>query len=260
MTLARQEDLPSHQFIARMTDGSELILQRINDGYINATALCKACGKLFADYRRNSQTKAFLEALEASMGIPIDELIQTLMAVPNDQRGTWVHPHVAIHLAQWASPTFAVQVSTWVYEWMRGELVERPKPSDNPFHLIIRQAEAALDLQAQQLILANQQAATSKTVLRLSERIEALEDKAEHAFGGPECYTVKGYARRQGKNLPTSTLQKLGKEASQMCREQHRTIGEVPDEAFGVINTYPEEILSIVFFNNNFLRDSDAEA
>jgi len=28
-----------------------------------------------------------------------------------------VHPYVAIHLAQWLSPRFAVQVSKWVYNW-----------------------------------------------------------------------------------------------------------------------------------------------
>jgi hypothetical protein len=35
--------------------------------------------------------------------------------------GTWVHPQVAIHLAQWLSAKFAVQVSRWIYEWMSGK-------------------------------------------------------------------------------------------------------------------------------------------
>jgi hypothetical protein len=30
---------------------------------------------------------------------------------PNEQRGTWVHLQVAIHLAVWCSPTCAVQVA-----------------------------------------------------------------------------------------------------------------------------------------------------
>ena len=38
-----------------------------------------------------------------------------------DIQGTWVHPQVAINLGQWASPKFAVLVSTWVFEWMRGD-------------------------------------------------------------------------------------------------------------------------------------------
>ena len=34
----------------------------------------------------------------------------------NDNRGTWVHPKVAINIAQWISPEFDVQVSTWVHQ------------------------------------------------------------------------------------------------------------------------------------------------
>jgi len=32
--------------------------------------------------------------------------------------GTWLHPKLAIALAQWCSPTFALQVSDWVMQWM----------------------------------------------------------------------------------------------------------------------------------------------
>ncbi|SKA90210.1 KilA-N domain-containing protein [Thiothrix eikelboomii] len=92
-------------------------MQRPEDGYMNATAMCQATVKQFADYNRLSATTAFLTALSTDMGIPISELIQTVRG-GNGQQGTWVHPHVAIHLAQWLSPEFAVKVSRWVFEWM----------------------------------------------------------------------------------------------------------------------------------------------
>jgi len=102
------------------------ILQRESDGFINATAMCKACNKLFADYRRLKTTGEFLTALSADMGIPISleaqipasELIQSLKGGKSSEQGTWVHPDIAIHLAQWLSPQFAVQVSRWVREWI----------------------------------------------------------------------------------------------------------------------------------------------
>ncbi|MBC7507046.1 MAG: KilA-N domain-containing protein [Sandarakinorhabdus sp.] len=97
-----------------------LIQQRTADGYINATAMCKAAGRLFADYARLAQTKAFLAELSSVMGIPITELIQSVGGGTPELQGTWVHPQVSIHLAQWASPKFAVQVSQWVVEWMSG--------------------------------------------------------------------------------------------------------------------------------------------
>lgn len=96
----------------------ELIPQRVTDGYINATAMCKAAGKSFADYNRLGSTNDFLNELSSEMGIPITELIQSVGGGTPHLQGTWVHPQVSIHLAQWASPRFAVRVSQWVLEWM----------------------------------------------------------------------------------------------------------------------------------------------
>ena len=105
------------QFIKHAYAGA-VVEQRAMDGYINATAMCKVAGKLFADYGRLLSTQEFLEALSADMGIPISQLVQSVKC--GFAQGTWVHPQVAIHLAQWLSPTFAVQVTKWVYDWISG--------------------------------------------------------------------------------------------------------------------------------------------
>ena len=65
---------------------------------INATALCRAGNKLIADYLRLSNTKAYLEAVESNMGIPILELIK--VNTGGDHSGTWVHRKIGYHLAQ----------------------------------------------------------------------------------------------------------------------------------------------------------------
>ena len=99
-----------------------VIPQRPQDGYINATVLCQNAGKLFADYRRLSQTNEFLDELSLDMGIPISNLVQVIRGRGDRiAQGTWVHPQVAINLGQWLSPTFAVQVSKWVFDWMEGK-------------------------------------------------------------------------------------------------------------------------------------------
>jgi hypothetical protein len=90
------------------------LLVRDCDGYINATALCKAGGKLFNSYHQNNQTKAYVQALERATGIPVLKIIESKKG---KNGGTWVHPQVATHLAQWISPEFAVQVTTWISEW-----------------------------------------------------------------------------------------------------------------------------------------------
>lgn len=118
-----------HQYslalIQHSTNGT-VIDQRAKDGYINATALCKAAGKMLADYLRLGSTKAFFDELSADMGIPISEIIQIVKGGDSAFQGTWVHPQVAIHLGQWASPKFAVLVSKWVHEWMSGRAPQVP--------------------------------------------------------------------------------------------------------------------------------------
>jgi hypothetical protein len=98
-----------------------IIYQRPKDGYINATAMCQAAGKQWFDYRRLTVTNAFIEALATETGIPGSDLAQSMKGGDIRFQGTWVHPQVAINLAQWLSVKFAVQVSQWVFDWMSGK-------------------------------------------------------------------------------------------------------------------------------------------
>ncbi|SFB88284.1 KilA-N domain-containing protein [Brevinema andersonii] len=113
------------------------LIQR-EDGYINATALCQSAGKRWNHYISNDSTKEFLGELSGSMGIPITGtsignisissvagipatgLIQVRQGGTPQEQGTYVHPKVAIHLAQWLSPKFAVFVTGIVLNWING--------------------------------------------------------------------------------------------------------------------------------------------
>lgn len=97
-----------------------VINQRASDGYINATAMCKSVSKQFNDYSRLKSTKQFFIELSCDTGIHVSDLNQSLRGGYPENQGTWVHPDIAVNLAQWLSPKFAVQVSKWVREWMSG--------------------------------------------------------------------------------------------------------------------------------------------
>lgn len=118
-------------FIDRQIDDN-IIQQRLLDGYVNATAICKAANKNFADYRRLKATNEYLDELSSVMGIPITAIIQSVMGGCPELQGTWVHPYVATNLAQWASAKVAVRVSIWVTEWINGNI--KPQ-SSMPYHL-----------------------------------------------------------------------------------------------------------------------------
>lgn len=98
-----------------------VIGQRVSDGYVNATAMCKASGKQFNDYRRTATTGEFLAELSPVTGIPVTGLVVTIQGGTPELQGTWVHPDVAVNLGQWCSPKFAVAVAKWVREWKSGK-------------------------------------------------------------------------------------------------------------------------------------------
>ena len=104
------------------------ISQRGVDGYINATQMCQANGKEWRYYWRLPNTKKYVEALAADLGIDVivnnptcnnyaSALVMTFRG-GNSQQGTWVHPEVAIDLAAWISVEFRILVNRWVREWM----------------------------------------------------------------------------------------------------------------------------------------------
>lgn len=92
------------------------ISRRDGDGYADATAMCQANGKLWADYQRLTRTTAYIQALAASLNLPADQLVITTTTGPNHLRGTWVHPRLAVDLARWLSPEFAVWMDGWFLE------------------------------------------------------------------------------------------------------------------------------------------------
>lgn len=110
-----------------------IIYQRPADGYINATAMCQASGKRWNDYHSTGPTAAFLKALASETGITVSDLAQSHRGGDPRLQGTWVHPQVAIHLAQWCSAEFAVKVSQWVYDWMSGK--GAPQKTALPYHI-----------------------------------------------------------------------------------------------------------------------------
>jgi KilA-N domain/Zinc finger, C2H2 type len=97
-------------------------IRQRNDGKYRAGDMCAVGGKMWKNYYQNKQTKEFLDELESVAGIPATELIQTIQGGDPKKQGTWVHPRVAIHLAQWISAKFAVQVTDWVLRFMSGDL------------------------------------------------------------------------------------------------------------------------------------------
>ena len=117
-------------YIAHEEDNT-IIYQRIEDGYVNATAMCKKFGKEFKRYNALISTKEFIVELSARSQITTWDIIVTQIGGESHLKGTWIHPHLAVDLARWLSPKFAVKVSEWVFNWITGK---NHKPH-TPYHI-----------------------------------------------------------------------------------------------------------------------------
>jgi hypothetical protein len=116
--------MKSSALVTRSWNG-HAIQRRRADGYVNATAICRAAGKHWKNYAQLLRSAEYIKALEGSAGIPADLLAQTVVTGPNTGRGTWVHPRLAVDLARWISPEFAVWMDGWILE----ELEAKAKPT-----------------------------------------------------------------------------------------------------------------------------------
>jgi hypothetical protein len=95
------------------------IQRRQMDGYVNATAMCKAGGRRWNHYQTNERTQAYIHALAADAGIPATGnpgLICSIQGGRPELQGTWIHPRLAVDLARWISPAFAVWMDGWFME------------------------------------------------------------------------------------------------------------------------------------------------
>jgi KilA-N domain len=96
------------------------IVVREEDGYVNVGNLCRANGKLFTGWLRNRESQLILEQLSTIFDYPLIETSKS-----KNRHGTFVHPVVAILVAQWVSPKFNVVVAKWAFELLFTGSVEQ---------------------------------------------------------------------------------------------------------------------------------------
>lgn len=98
------------------------IQRREADGFVNATAMCKANGREWYTYVRSARTQEYIAALKAAPQICGTELVQSVSGGTPALQGTWVHPRLAVDLARWISPAFAVWMDGWFLESLSSPL------------------------------------------------------------------------------------------------------------------------------------------
>ncbi|GAQ87939.1 hypothetical protein KFL_003890100 [Klebsormidium nitens] len=152
----------------RGDDGRMITEMRLSDGYVSATKMCQSAGKMWGHYNAVEGNVAFRTALATSLHTPIADLVQSITNGPLYQRGTWVHPQLAIHLASWCSPTFAVKVTALVLRYLTGQVTTE-------------ESRAAAKTVAERAVPPEETDEDSRALKRLKVTHEIELEKTKHA-------------------------------------------------------------------------------
>lgn len=117
------------------------------------------------------------------------------------------------------------------------------------FKLIERVTKPKKPLSIPQQLLQNAQylVEMENRVSTVEKGIARLEHNQRRTITSNHL-TVIAYANMKGIKPNQYHAPSVGKKATKLCREQGLTIGSVVDSRYGLINTYPVEILDQVFF------------
>ncbi|BCS83771.1 putative KilA-N domain protein [Cotonvirus japonicus] len=105
-----------------------------NNGYMNATKLCKEINtknnnkKEFSQWKLTSNAKELMDEVSKITGIPTTQLLKTVTTSSKNLteiRGTYAHPDLIPLIASWASPKFAVRVFKIVNEYFAKEMFDK---------------------------------------------------------------------------------------------------------------------------------------
>ena len=111
-----------------LSDGKEFSIPVRKDGYVNATLLCKASGKRIDNWMRLDSTKNLFREFSNSLR---SEGVKSTDCLEGKYGGTFIHPDLAVQLAQWLSPSFSLQVSRWIRELLLTGKVELGNEKSN---------------------------------------------------------------------------------------------------------------------------------
>lgn len=96
-----------------------------SEGWINATDVAKRFGKRPVDWLKQSETRAYLDALAEALTCDAESLVETSKARADRGGGTWLHPKLAVAFARWLDLKFAVWADLRIDALLRGELNEK---------------------------------------------------------------------------------------------------------------------------------------
>jgi KilA-N domain len=219
-----------------------LIRQR-KDGYLSATDMCQACNKRWNNWYRLDSTREYLEALQRRNYSDVSNsgLIDSTVG---NVGGTWIYRKVAIRLAQWLSPDFAVSVDEWIEE----VLFSAYKEQEQKVLPLSRETQANLLFALKDIHDVDPD---DRTRVILKAQIINLVESAQQADPEPQLLSVTEICEMNGIKIPHGKDSMLGKIVARTWRQIHDTDPQVCKKHLDTghvseIKAYPPEFFERV--------------
>ena len=117
------------------------------------------------------------------------------------------------------------------------------------FKLIEKVSQPAKVLSPVQQLLAQAQILVEmdSRVGAVEQGVRRLEHNCRRTITSNQL-TVIAYANMKGIRPDEYNSSVVGRKATKLCKERNVLVGKVVDSRYGLINTYPEEVLDEIFF------------
>ena len=102
----------------------------------------------------------------------------------------------------------------------------------SPAEFLLQQAQLMVEME-------NRMTTVEKGINRLEHNIRRTQTQ--------DYFTIIAYANMKGIKPHIYNSSVVGRKATKICKEKGLVIGKVVDSKYGLINTYPEEILDEIF-------------
>ena len=127
-----------------------------------------------------------------------------------------------------------------------GKYEEKKKPLTQA-ELILQQAQWMVEAESRMNNIENNVIGLANTIENNDKSIKRLENNQRRTVTSNHL-TVIAYANIKGIKPKSYHAPSIGKKATKICREKDLLIGTTVDSRYGLINTYPVEVLDEIFF------------
>lgn len=200
--------------------------------YANATSMCKVFGKQPSDWLKIKATQEYIDELNRSENLP-NGLVKVIQGGNDkDNQGTWIHEKLVLDLARWLNVKFRVWCDEQIATLLREGKVEVKQKQLSPAEFLLQQAQLMVDMEKRVTVM-------EKDVKRLEHNQRRIQTQ--------DHFTIIAYANMKGIKAKSYNSSYMGKKATRICKARNLVIGKVVDSKYGLINTYPEEVLDEIF-------------